>query len=252
VSVSTVLRLLFLLAFTIFAARAQAAGLTVFAAASLKNALDEVVAAYRVRTGTKVTVSYAASSALARQIEQGAPADIFISADQDWMDYLGKRRLIEPASRMNLLRNRIVLIAPAASDTKLAIAPGFPLAAALGEERLAMADPNAVPAGRYGRSALEKLGVWNAVRTKVAAAANVRAALLLVARGEAPFGIVYRTDALVEPRVRIVDVFPESTHPPIIYPAAIVAQSTDAAAEGFLRSLRAPQARATFERYGFR
>jgi molybdate transport system substrate-binding protein len=225
---------------------------TVFAAASLKNALDEIVKAHEAGTGDKVVVSYAASPALAKQIEAGAPADIFVSADLDWMDYLEKRSLIQQASRQNLLRNRLVLIAPSDSKTTLKIASGFPLATELGKERLAMADPNSVPAGKYGKASLEALGVWKNVQARVAAAENVRAALLLVARGEAPFGIVYSTDAAVEPKVRIVDQFPESTHPSIIYPAALVATSKNAAAASFLTSLNQPAARVIFEKYGFK
>ena len=225
---------------------------TVFAAASLKNALDDVVKVHETRTGDKVVVSYAASSALARQIEAGAPADIFVSADIDWMDYLEKRSLIKQASRQNLLRNRLVLIAPSDSKATLKIAPGFALASALGKERLAMADPNSVPAGKYGKASLEALGVWKDVQARVASAENVRAALLLVARGEAPFGIVYSTDATAEPKVRIVDQFPENTHPPIIYPAALVITSKSGAAASFLASLNQPAARAVFEKHGFK
>jgi molybdate transport system substrate-binding protein len=231
---------------------AHAEKFTVFAAASMKNALDDVAKAHQARSADKVTGSYAASSALAKLIEQGAPADIFISADLDWMDYLEKRGLIKPPSRFTLLRNRLVLVAPADSKVNLKIGPAFPLAATLGKERLAMADPDAVPAGRYGKAALEKLGVWKAVQSKVASAADVRATLRLVARGEAPLGVVYSTDAAVEPKVRVVDLFPENTHPPIVYPAALVAKSRSAAAEGFLRELREPAARAVFAQYGFR
>jgi molybdate transport system substrate-binding protein len=226
--------------------------ITVFAAASLKNALDDIVKAHETRTGAKVVVSYAASSALARQIESGAPADIFFSADLDWMDYLEKRSLIQQTSRQNLLRNRIVLIAPSDSKTTLKIAPGFPLASALGKERLAMADTNSVPAGKYGKASLEALGVWKDVQARVASAENVRAALLLVARGEAPFGIVYSTDAVAEQKVRIVDQFPENTHPPIVYPAALIATSKSAAAASFLGSLKQTAARAIFEKHGFK
>ena len=225
---------------------------TVFAAASLKNALDDIVKAHQTRTGDKVLVSYAASSALARQVEAGAPADMFVSADVDWMDYLEKRSLIQQPSRQNLLRNRLVLITPSDSATTIKIAPGFPLASALGRERLAMADPNSVPAGKYGKATLDALGVWKDVQGRVASAENVRAALLLVARGEAPFGIVYSTDAVVEPKVRIVDQFPENTHPAIVYPVALMATSKNAAAASFLTSLNQPAARAIFEKYGFK
>ena len=239
-------------AFAAAAACRAAEVVTIFAAASLKNALDDVAKAHAARTGDRLRVSYAASSALAKQIESGAPADVFISADLDWMDYLAKRNLIDPASRVSLLRNRLALIAPAPSASTLKIGPRFPLAGALGNERLAIADPASVPAGRYARAALESLGVWKDVESRVAAATDVRSALVLVARGEAPFGIVYTTDAAVEPRVRAVDVFPEHTHPPIIYPAALVAASRNAAAAALLRSLGEPAARAIFDRHGFK
>jgi molybdate transport system substrate-binding protein len=231
------------------AAPASAQHLTVFAAASLKGALDAVVRSYD--PSGKVVVSYAASSALAKQIENGAPADVFISADLDWMDYLQTRKLIDPGTRFNLLRNRLVLIAPAGSGVALEIRPGFALARALGDGRLAIADPDAVPAGIYGKAALQSLGVWAAVAGKLAPAANVRAALALVARAEAPLGIVYRTDAIADSNVRIVAEFPESSHPPIIYPAAAVAGGKIARARRFLAYLRSSAAQAIFARYGF-
>jgi len=233
-----------------FARLATAETITVFAAASLKDALDENAKLYQVKSGDRIAVSYAASSALARQIEAGAPADLFISADLDWMDYLEQRRFIRTDTRRNLLRNGLVLIAPANSEASLNIAPGFPLAASLGKGRLAMANPDAVPAGRYGKASLEALGVWKEVQKKVAPAENVRAALVLVSRGEAPFGIVYRTDAAADPNVRVVGLFPENTHPPIIYPIAVTAFGKPAAEE-FLKWLDEPQARAIFEKYGF-
>jgi molybdate transport system substrate-binding protein len=223
---------------------------TVFAAASLKDALDENVAVYRAGTSERVVVSYAASSALARQIEAGAPADLFISADLEWMDYLQQRRLIKPETRRNLLRNRLVLIAPADSKVSAEIAPGFPLAKLLGNGRLAMANPDAVPAGKYGKAALEALGVWRDVQSRLASTENVRAALVLVARGEAPLGIVYRTDAAAEPKVRVVGLFPESTHPPIVYPIAVTAGAKPAVA-AFLTWLSKPEARAIFQKHGF-
>lgn len=231
---------------------ARAETFTIFAAASLKNALDEIVKAHEATNGDTVRVSYAASPALARQIENGAPADIFISADLAWMDYLQKKELIRNATRVDLVRNRIVLIAPAGHAVNLKIAPDFRLAAVLGRERLAMADPASVPAGRYGKAALESLGVWKSVESRVAAAGDVRAALLLVARGEAPLGIVYSTDAAVEPKVRVVDIFPENLHPPIVYPAALTAVSKSSAAGAFLASLSKSPARAVFEKHGFR
>ncbi|HYH42699.1 MAG TPA: molybdate ABC transporter substrate-binding protein [Burkholderiales bacterium] len=239
-------------AFVLCASAAWSATFTVFAAASMKNALDEVVRTHEIRTKDKVVVSYAASSALARQIEQGAPADVFVSADLEWMDYLEKRKLIQPASRFNVVRNRLALIAPADSRSTLRINPGFPLAASLVNERLSMANPDSVPAGRYGKAALESLGVWKDVQSRVASANDVRGALLLVARGETPFGIVYSTDAAVEPKVRVVDTFPENTHPPIVYPAALTAESRNGAAKAFLSALREAPARAVFDKYGFK
>jgi molybdate transport system substrate-binding protein len=226
------------------------ADVVVFAAASLQTALDELVEPAQRATGVHMRVSYAASSALARQIESGAPAELFISADLDWMDYLAGRRLIRADSRVNLLGNRLVLIAPRAKPVALKIGPGFGLAAALGRDRLALADPAAVPAGKYARAALTNLGVWDAVAGKVAAAENVRAALLLVSRGEAPLGIVYRTDAIADAGVVIVDTFPESTHPVIVYPAALTPSAT-AAAGKVLAFLKTPAARAVFDTQGF-
>jgi molybdate transport system substrate-binding protein len=232
-------------------ARAQDQKLVAFAAASVKNALDEIDALYQQKTGHAVAASYAASSVLAKQIEAGAPADLFISADLDWMDYVAQRNLIKPATRSNLLGNKLVLIAGTKDPIKLKIAPNFGLAQALGEHRLAMGDPSNVPAGKYGKAALEKLGVWSAVAAKVAPAESVRAALLLVSRGEAPLGIVYQTDAAVDPGVRIVDAFPADSHPAIIYPVALTASSTNPAAPDYLAFLKSPAARAAFEKQGF-
>jgi molybdate transport system substrate-binding protein len=225
--------------------------LVIFAAASLKDALDEANAAYQREKGQETATSYAASSTLAKQIEAAAPADIFISADLDWMDYLAKRNLIKPETRANLLGNRLVLIAPATSDGKLDISPNFPLAHALGDGRLAIADPNSVPAGKYGKAALEALGVWSSVANRLAPAENVRATLLLVSRGEAPLGIVYQTDANSDKGVQIVGTFPDNTHPPIIYPIAVVAASTNPGAPGYIAFLRSPAARPIFEKQGF-
>jgi molybdate transport system substrate-binding protein len=231
-------------------AAAQARPVLVFAAASLKTALDAIAAEWHRETGKAATISYAASSTLAKQIDNGAPAELFISADQDWMDYLQQRKLIDPNTRVDLLGNRLVLIAPADSAARVTIARGFPLAALIGDGRLAMGDPGAVPAGRYAKAALTALGVWPAVAGRIAAAENVRAALLLVARGEAPLGIVYRTDAAAEPAIRIVGTFPPDLHPPIVYPMALtIAASPDAAAFGAY--LRGPTARALFEAQGF-
>ncbi|HEY7945600.1 MAG TPA: molybdate ABC transporter substrate-binding protein [Casimicrobiaceae bacterium] len=232
-------------------APAHGADLTVFAAASLKEALDEQASKFEADTGSKVVVSYAGSNALAKQIEAGAPADVFLSADVDWVDYLDKHKLIRPGTRVDLLRNRLVLIAPADSPASLRIAPGFGLAAALGAGRLAMANPDSVPAGKYGRDALRSLGIWTAIEPHMARAENVRAALLLVARGEAPFGLVYATDALADRKVRVVDTFAESTHAPIVYPVAIVASSRSPYAQRFVDSLASPAARAIWARHGF-
>lgn len=222
---------------------------TVFAAASLKNALDEVGREY-AKAGGEARFSYAASSAIARQIEQGAPADIYVSADTDWMDYLADRRLIVAASRRNLLTNRLALIAPADSRVSLRIARGMPLARTLGAGRLALAGPD-VPAGRYAKASLTALGVWDTVAGRLAQAENVRMALQYVARGESPLGIVYDTDARVEPRVRIVGLFPASTHPPIVYPAAVTARSRNPEAARFMAFMGGPRAAAVFRRHGF-
>ena len=228
-----------------------AAEVTVFAAASLKEAMDEQARRFEASTGDKVVVSYGASNALARQIEAGAPADMFVSADLDWMDYVDQRRLLMPKTRFDLLRNTLVLIAPASSKSTLRIGPNFGLAMALGQEKLAMANPDAVPAGKYGKSALESLGVWGSVEKQVARAENVRAALALVARGEAPFGIAFATDALSDQRVKVVDTFPPGSYPSIVYPAALLASSKSTTAKPLLEYLRSAPARAVWEKYGF-
>jgi molybdate transport system substrate-binding protein len=227
-----------------------AAPVTVFAAASLKNALDDAKAAWEKHSGQIAIVNYAASNALAKQIEQGAPADLFISADLEWMQYLSDKGLTQKSSEHQLLGNTLVLVAPAASGVKLHIAPGFGLAAALGEGRLALCNP-AVPAGKYGAAALKALGVWDSVATRTAQAENVRAALALVARGEAPLGIVYATDARAEPGVRVVDSFPEDSHPPIVYPIALLRDSKSPDAPALLEFLMSEQARPAFEKQGF-
>lgn len=232
------------------ATRAQPRPVLVFAAASLKTALDAIAAKWRTEAGKEVTISYAASSTLAKQIENGAPADLFISADEDWMDYLQQRRLIDRQTRFDLLGNSLVLIAPADGSAAMTIAPGLPLAAMLGDRRLAMADPDSVPAGRYGKAALTALGLWREVAGRIAAAENVRAALLLVARGEAPLGIVYRTDTAAEPAVRIVGTFPPDSHPPILYPMALTIGGS-AEASGFAAYLRGPAVRTLFDAQGF-
>jgi molybdate transport system substrate-binding protein len=244
-------RLLALVLTCLAATSASAASVVVFGAASLREALDAQAKQFESATGHKVVVSYAASNTLARQIEAGAPVDLFISADLDWMDYLDRKVLLMPGTRVDVLRNALVLIAPASSKSVLKIGPGFDLPDALGSRRLAMGNPDSVPAGKYGKSALESLGMWRSVEKRVARAENVRAALALVSRGEAPFGIVYATDAYADKRVRIVDTFPASSHPPIVYPAAILASSKSAAAKTLLDYLRTTPARATWERYGF-
>jgi molybdate transport system substrate-binding protein len=239
------------MALTGHSAAAWQNSVTVFAAASMKNALDDVDAAFSKTSGAKVVASYDASSALAKQIEAGAPADVFLSADLKWMDYVAQKKLIKADTRVNLLGNALVLIAP--KDSKIGnvtIAPGFDLTKLAGDGRIATGDVKAVPVGLYAKAALEKLGVWASVEPKMAMAANVRAALILVARGEAPLGIVYATDAKVEPGVKIVGVFPDDSHPPIVYPAAATANAKpDTAA--YLAFLRSSAARTIFERYGF-
>lgn len=232
---------------------AQAQGnVVIFAAASLKNALDEIAATWSKDAGKPAPkISYAASSALAKQMEQGAPADMFISADLDWMDYVQGKNLIKNDTRFNLLGNKIVIIAPKDSKTSTLAIKGDDLAEALAGGRLSMANVDSVPAGKYGKAALEKLGAWSAVKDSIAQAENVRAALLLVGRGEAPLGIVYSTDAAAEPNVKIVATFPEDSHPPIIYPAALTRDSTNADAKAFLDFLRSGKARTSFEKQGF-
>jgi molybdate transport system substrate-binding protein len=232
-------------------ALAQDNSLTVFAAASLKNALDDIDAAYTAKTGVKVVASYAASSALAKQIEQGAPADIFASADTDWMDYAISKKTINEPTRINLLGNSIVLIAP--KDSKIdnvTIGQGFDLAKLAGDGRIATGDVKAVPVGKYAKAALEKLGAWPAAEPKFAMAESVRAALTLVARGEAALGIVYATDAKVEPGVKILGTFPADSHPAIIYPVAATATAKAQAAD-YLAFLRSSAAKTVFEKYGF-
>ena len=237
--------------------RAQAAtsaaakpDLIVLAASSLTDALNEIGPAFTAATHRGVKLSYAASSALAKQVEAGAPADVFMSADTDWMDYLQTRNLIDTGTRRNVLGNRLVLISPADSTVTIKIAPHFALAKLLGEGRLATGNPDSVPVGKYAKIALTNLGVWSEVQDKIAAADNVRAALALVARGEAPLGIVYRTDALVEKKVRIVAEFPAKSHDPIIYPAATLAKA-HAGATDFVKFLSSPTAQGVFKKYGF-
>jgi molybdate transport system substrate-binding protein len=240
-----------LLGSTYSPAFAQDKRLTVFAAASMKNALDDISAAYTAKSGVRIVASYAASSALAKQIEQGAPADIFASADTDWMDYAIAKKAVNEPTRINLLGNSLVLIASKDSKLdKVAIGPGFDLAKLAGDGRIATGDVKAVPAGKYAKAALEKLGAWQAAEPKFAMAESVRAALALVARGEAPLGIVYSTDARVEPGVKIVGTFPAGSHPAIIYPVAATTTAKPEAA-GYLAFLRSAAAKAIFEKYGF-
>ena len=234
------------------AAHAQSKDVVIFAAASLKNALDDAAALYKEKTGKVVTVNYAASSALAKQIEEAAPADIFFSADLAWMDYLQEKNLIKHDSRVTLLGNTIVLVAPADSSVALTLEPGAKLADALGADgKLAMANVDSVPAGKYGKAALEKLGVWQSVSGKIAHAENGRAALLLVSRGEAPAGIVYQTDAAADANVKIIGTFPEDSHPPIIYPVALTANASHPDATAFLAYIRSVKAKPVFEAQGF-
>jgi molybdate transport system substrate-binding protein len=231
-------------------ARAQEA-VTVFAAASMKNALDDVNTAFGAASPIKVVVSYAASSALMKQIEQGAPADVFISADLEWMDYGSQKKLVKDDTRVNLLGNKLVLIAPKDSKTgNVTIGQGFDLAKLTGDGRVATGDVRAVPVGKYAKAALEKLGSWTAIEPKMAMAENVRAALALVGRGEAPLGIVYETDAKVEPAVKIVGTFPADSHQPITYPVALTVTAKPDAAK-YIAFLRSPAAKAIFEKYGF-
>ena len=232
------------------AAGATQQPLTVYAAASLTNALDELGSAYTRDGGQAVRFSYAASSTLARQIEAGARADIFFAADTEWMDYLQSRNLVNSASRANVLGNELVLIAPAGSAVQVTMAPGFDLLGALHGGRLSTGDPDSVPIGKYARSALLSLGVWNQVADSLVRADNVRTALAFVDRGEAPLGIVYATDALVDKKVRVVATFPSSTHAPIYYPLALTI-SANQGAKAFVAYLRGPAGQAVFRKFGF-
>jgi len=237
-------------------AAADSSPITVFAAASLTNVLQDLGDAFTKENSVPVRFSFAASSALARQIENGAPADIFFSADLEWMDYLQTRNLIQPASRHDVLANRLVLIAPADSKIKLTIEPHFALAAALGKGRLATGDPDSVPVGRYAKEALTTLGVWSEVANRLVRADSVRSALAFVDRGEAPLGIVYETDALIDKQVRVVDMFPENSHLPIVYPIALTGAGKNEAAKTnaakFVAYIRGPAGDMAFKAYGFR
>ena len=221
------------------------------AAASLQESLNAAADRWAAKGHPRPVMSFAGSSQLARQIESGARADLFISADEEWMDHVANKGLIRRGTRVSFLNNRLVLIAPARSTVRLAIGPGFPLARTLGNGRLAMADPASVPAGKYGKEALANLGVWPAVAAKVARAENVRAALAFVSRGAAPLGIVYATDARADRGVRIVGTFPASSHTPITYPVATLAASRHKDAEAFRRFLIGPEGKAVFRSFGF-
>jgi molybdate transport system substrate-binding protein len=223
---------------------------TVFAAASLQNVMKDIGAAFAKAGGAPITFNFAGSSTLARQIEEGAPADLFVSADPDWMNEVQKRGLIQLSTRKDILTNHLALVATKDSTLRLKIAPWFPLLQALGGGKLAMADVT-VPAGLYGKAALESLKVWSQVEGQVARAENVRGALNFVARGEAPLGIVYDTDAMIEPGVKIVGLFPDDSHPPILYPIALT-KGAGPGAEALLRFVEGPEAKAIFEHYGFR
>ena len=231
---------------------ALAADPVVFAAASLKNALDDVAAAYNKKTGQSVAISYAGTATLAKQIEQGAPADIFFSADMTWMDYAVEHKLVKPETRRTLLGNEIVLIVPKDSTAAIAIAPGMDLAGLIGADgHLAMADVNSVPAGTYGKAALESLGVWDSVAAQVVQSENVRLALAFVARGEAQAGIVYATDAAAEPAVKVIGTFPADSHKPILYPVAMTASSTAPDAKAFFDFLQSDAAGPAYRKQGF-
>jgi molybdate transport system substrate-binding protein len=239
-----------LIALPATAADTEKAPITVFAAASLTNALQDLGDAFTKETLIPVRFSFAASSALARQIENGAPADVFFSADLEWMDYLQSRNLIQRDTRRDVLGNRLVLIAPSDSRIKLKIEPHFALAAAVGQGRLATGDPDSVPVGRYAREALTTLGVWSGVADRLVRADSVRSALAFVDRGEAQLGIVYETDALIDKNVRVVDVFPAGSHLPIVYPIALTSAAKGEAAK-FVAYIRGPAGDLAFKSYGF-
>ncbi len=243
--------ILFLLCVGLAACGGTAKGPVVLAAASLEPALEEISDAWVAQGHDAPTLSFAGSSSLARQIESGAPADLFLSADEDWADYLERKGRVAPGSRVTLLGNRLALVAARDDDRMVEIAPGFPLAKLLGEHRLAVADTDAVPAGKYAKAALQSLGVWDQVSGKLAPAENVRAALAMVERGQAPLGIVYATDAAGSDKVRLLGLFPSSSHPPIHYPLVTIAGSHSTDAQAFRSFLMSPPARAIFTRYGF-
>lgn len=244
------MRILFLV-FTMLAFPLRAEEVTVFAAASLKTALDEIAPLFESETGHTVTMSLAGSSALARQIEQGAPADIFISANPDWMDYLAEQNLIAPETRRNLLSNRLVLVAHGPGAAPVELGPALDLSGLLGDSHLSMGLVNAVPVGIYGKAALEHLGLWEQIKTKVAQTDNTRAALALVSLGEAEFGVVYATDAMADPNVSVVANFPNGSHPPILYPIAAIAGRANAETLQMLDFLRNSDVTEIFTRHGF-
>ncbi len=241
----------------LFAATLLAAGVAraedavIFAAASTKDAITDIAKDFAAAGKGKVAASFGSSADLAKQIENGAPAGLFISADTKWADYLDGKHLLVAGSRRNLLGNHLVLIAPADSSLAIDLKPGAPLAAALGDGKLAMCDPDSVPAGRYGKASLTSLGIWDSVAAKVANAKDVRAALALVERGETPAGIVYTTDALLSKKVKVVATFPDDSHPKIVYPVALIAGHDSPEAKAFYDYLNGPEAAAVFERYGF-
>jgi molybdate transport system substrate-binding protein len=230
---------------------AAAADLVVFAAASMKGSLDKVAEAFEAGGGSKVAISYASSSQLAKQIEAAAPADVFVSADTKWMDYLVEKRAVKKEAAVNFLGNRLVLVAAKDSTVSLKIAKDFPLAATLGDNRIAMGEPKSVPAGKYGQEALKFYGVWKDVESKVAGAENVRAALKLVSSGEAPLGIVYETDAKADKEVKVIDFFGENSHSPIVYPVAPIESSNNADKDAFVKFLLGPEATKIFKDAGF-
>ncbi|MBI3445651.1 MAG: molybdate ABC transporter substrate-binding protein [Magnetospirillum sp.] len=234
-------------------AGAHAEDVVVFAAASLTNALNEINEGFTARTGNKVVPSYAASSALAKQVEQGGPGQVFASADLSWMDYLASKKLISPDTRFNLLGNTLVLIAPLESrQAKIELTAKTDIAALAGDGRIATGNPDAVPVGLYFKQAMERAGQWGKVGPKIAATDSVRAALAFVERGEVPLGVVYATDAAVSKKVKVVGVFPDTMHDPIIYPFALIVGKESAAARAYLDTLRAPEAKGVFAKYGFK
>lgn len=233
------------------AAPAVADEVVVFAAASMKTALDAVAADFQAATGHSVVISYGGSNALARQIIAGAPADIFVSAAVTWMDEVEKAGLVMDGTRKDMFGNTLVLVAHGKDATPVEIGPGFDLAGLLGDGKLSMAMVDAVPAGQYGKAALESLGIWGAVEPKVAQSENVRAALTLVSAGEAPFGIVYATDAVADDNVTVVATFPAGSHPPIVYPGALLTGAADAADRAFYEALMSDMGDARFAGQGF-